>query len=229
MLYKLHRAEHDDYPAVLRFKRKGYQFVFDIKQLIYLEDGMLFNNQDVELEEYIPESTEEAQALLKNYQDWCSKFEQPQNEQLINVLTDINYWRDKKSAVISEKFAKFENPVNKNMYFTSSLGFRCNGDSRSVTNIINLIEAYKDTNVNYRDYDNKVHSLTKEQLQTLHLESIDNINKLYQQKWNIESLLKEAKTIDDLNDSALEFKMQDYFTNSTKKTSTLTLGALLNL
>lgn len=218
----------------LKLTGSGFQFRFNLKDLIYLEDGSLLPNQDVELTPYFPSSAEQAE-LLKEYSDWCTQFEQELDDTLVYILSSPEYWKEVKHDEVDVEAAKFEDNLNKNMYFTSSLGFRCNGDRRTATNLAGLITAYdlppnNGAPVSYRDYDNQEQSLNKEQLQVLYLEHLTNGNALYQQKWAMEAQIDAADSLDTLKDLDLTFKMQDFSQPAlSEKKSMVTLKSLLNL
>lgn len=230
MLYYI--TAYSEYP--FKLTNSGFQFRFNLKNLIYFEDNSLLPNQDVELTPYVPTSSEQAE-LLNEYTSWCTQFNQPQNETLVNILSSVDYWKEVKQTEIKNASAKFEDNLNKQMYFTSSLGFRCNGDRRTATNIAGLIAAYdlppnNGALVTYRDYDNKEHSLNKEQLQTLYLEHLANGNMLYQQKWAMEAQVDAADSLDTLNALDLTFKMQDFSQPALAEKKSLTsLKSILNL
>lgn len=174
--------------------------------------------------------------------------EEIKKQNAVNVITDFEVSKRNKLKELDLITAKFEDNINKAMHFTSSLGFRCNGDRRTATNLAGLITAYdlppnNGALVEYRDYDNNVQNLNKEQLQTLYTEHLTNGNMLYQQKWEKEAEINAAETLDALNSVDLTFKMQDYTQTAlaevslqsttettpvaTKKVSTL--KSLLNL
>lgn len=246
MLYTVNLNNYGNSPKV-KLTGKGFQFHFNLNNIIYFEDGALLPNQDVELTPYFPTTAEQTE-LLSEYSTWCTQFKQEPNETLVNILSSTEYWKEVKHDEVDVEAAKFEDNLNKAMYFTSSLGFRCNGDRRTATNIAGLITAYdlppnSGVPVTYRDYDNLEHSLTKEQLQTLYLEHLTNGNMLYQQKWQMEANIDAADSLDALKSLDLTFKMQDYTQTAlaevslqsttettpvaTKKVSTL--KSLLNL
>lgn len=123
-----------------------------------------------------------------------------------------------KNAELLRMTDTFENNVNRDIFFISSLGFRCNGDKRTAYSLQNLITFFEsnsqDGKVIYRDYDNLEQPLTKEQLQTLLSEQFTNINNLYAQKRAYQSLINGAKTLDELKSLEFKFTMSD-FTKST--------------
>lgn len=213
MLYTI-TPQTENYSRPLKLSGKGFQFLFNLKNLYYFEDGLLLPNQDVELTPYFP-TAEELPILLKEYTDWCSEHNQPQDETLIGILSKPDYWKKVKHDQVDAAAAKFEDNLNKQMYFTSALGFRINGDRRTATNIAGLISTYdippnSGKPVQYRDYDNQDQSLNKEQLQQMYLEHLANGNTLYQQKWAMEAAIDAAQSLEELEAIDTEFKMADF-------------------
>lgn len=114
-------------------------------------------------------------------------------------------------AELEEKAAALEENLNKEMYFTSSLGFKCNGDRRTRSNISDLITYFSGSDtVDYRDYENNTQQLTKEQLTVLLQEHVINGNALYQQKWTIEAQINAAEDNEALKAINIEFTMSDF-------------------
>lgn len=97
------------------------------------------------------------------------------------------------------------------MYFTSSLGFKVNGDRRTRSNIEDLISMLPDTTtVSYRDFNNEEQKLSRVQLQTILTEHFQNGLDLYQQKWQKQAELQATKTKEDLKAVNLDFTFKDY-------------------
>lgn len=220
MLYTIKQeSENISYP--LKLTGKGFQFHFSLKNLHYYEDGSLLPNQDLEFTPYIP-TLEEQTALREEYVNWCTKFEQEQDEILMGILSNPDYWKEYKSKQLTEISDAFEANLNRDMYFISSLGFKANGDRRTANNIANLISMFdiaagEKGTVSYRDYDNIDHELNKEQLATLLAEHIGNGNALYSQKWTKKEAIKNANTLDDLAAISLDFEMKDYTQESIQQ------------
>lgn len=162
---------------------------------------------------YVPSSTE-AEAALKEYRDWAGQFGQPEVPDLTSLLSDVERHRTYLLERLSLEADKFEASLNKDMYFTSSLGFRVNGDRRTKSNLSDLITYFDYQSVSgfveYRDYDNVTRKLTKQQLTTLLGELVLNGQALYQQKWSIQDLISRASTFDDLHAVKIDFHMTDY-------------------
>lgn len=114
---------------------------------------------------------------------------------------------------LAQVTALFEDNLNRDMYFTSSLGFRVNGDRRTRSNIEDLIRFSPAFPVQYRDYENQVQEVTQEQLQTMLAEHITNGNGLYEQKWNFEAQINACTTIEEVEAIKIEFEMMDFSKN----------------
>lgn len=143
-------------------------------------------------------------------------------------LLSLEQLKEKKLYQVEVLSAKFEENLNKDMYFTSSLGFKCNGDRRTRSNIEDLIIFFdvqatgEPKTINYRDYDNQTRQLTKEQLQTLYVEHVTNGQNLYNQKWSLQESINSAGSLEDLNRINIVFNMTD-FTPKTLKSKTVSL------
>ena len=128
---------------------------------------------------------------------------------------DLAELKARKLAELSNITDKFEQNKCSEMYFTSSLGFRVNGDRRSVQNIESLITIGKPTR--FKDYDNKLHpdfsvpvpDFSVEKLNILKLEIAENGENLYQQKFAYEYRIQTATTPEELNFDMV-FEMSDF-------------------
>ena len=111
---------------------------------------------------------------------------------------------------LAQVTALFENNLNKDMYFTSSLGFRVNGDRRTRSNIEDLIQFSPAFPVQYKDYDNIFQKVTKDHLETMLQEHITNGLNLYQQKFSYESQIDECQNIEEVKNIKINFVMLDF-------------------
>lgn len=159
-------------------------------------------------------STDEAATMLAEYQEWAQGAGQSEYSALTSLLTSIEDYKAPLLARVDSEASAFESNLNKAMYFTSSLGFKVNGDRRTKDNLQDLITFFdlqaQEGSIEYRDYDNVDRKLTKEQLQTLLVEHVANGQGLYTQKWAMQQAINAAKTFEDLQAVSLEFKMQDF-------------------
>ena len=176
-------------------------------------DKLVYCSEDVGASPYVPTS-EQANAALTEYQAWCSEFNQQQNADLIGLLSNVEASKAMLLSEVDKQTAKFEDNLNKEMYFTSSLGFKVNGDRRTKDNLQDLITFFdlqaKDSKISYRDYDNQDQALTKEQLQTLLTEHVTNGQMLYTMKWQLQSKINAATSLDELHDITIAFPMSDF-------------------
>ena len=133
---------------------------------------------------------------------------------VVEELQSVEAYKKYLNGIVLAKAAKFEDNLNKDMYFTSSLKFKVNGDRRTRDNIQDLITFFdaqqKEGKVSYRDYDNKEQKLTKENLQTILVEHVTNGQNLYKQKWEKQQKIQAAQSFDDLKAVSTEFEMSDF-------------------
>lgn len=116
--------------------------------------------------------------------------------------------REQKLNDLSSKASRFEKTENKDMFLTSSLGFRVNADPKAKRNIDTLIELQVQT---FRDYDNVTHTdITVQDLETIKREISLNAVNLYKQKWAYADQIKACESIEELDRIDLNFTMLDF-------------------
>lgn len=162
---------------------------------------------------YVPTDAELASALAE-YNRLISRAPELTNGELAQALTNMELARKHLLTELDAKAAAFEQSLNKEMYFMSSLGFKVNGDRRTKSNLQDLITFFdlqaKEGVIEYRDFDNVNRELTKEQVQTLLVEHVANGQALYMQKWAKQAEINAAETFDALNKVELAFTMSDF-------------------
>ena len=129
-----------------------------------------------------------------------------------DCLLSLDELKAKKLQELDDIAASFEDNLNKNMYFVSSLGFKVNGDRRTRSNIEDLISMLPDdeTTIGYRDYDNQEQQVTRPQLQTMLKELIQTGLGCYTTKWKLQAQINNAQSATDLEQVKIEFKWPDY-------------------
>ena len=133
------------------------------------------------------------------------------NGEVLGVKLTVAELKEFKLAELSDISKSFEDNVNKQMYFISSIkGYRINGDRRTRSNLQDLIAYQPTDNVIYRDYDNQERTLTKEQLQIILKEHVVNGEAIYHQKWAFEDKINACTTIEELNAIEIKFTMHDF-------------------
>ena len=119
--------------------------------------------------------------------------------------------RQAKLSDLSAQALAFEENVNKDMLFVSSVGgYRINGDRRTRSNLEDLITYSTTDIIQFRDYDNTMREVTKDQLKVILKEHVINGQNLYYQKWAYEEQIKACTTIEELNAIELNFVMKDF-------------------
>ena len=167
-------------------------------------DGVSASNHDKELYSLFERYLDDSSYIVKDAENKTLTFK---------VLTDEDLLKKAKIAKLEELAqvtALFENNLNKDMYFTSSLGFRVNGDRRTRSNIEDLIRFSPAFPVQYRDYDNIFQKVTKDHLETMLQEHITNGLNLYQQKFSYESQIDECQNIEEVEAIKIKFEMMDF-------------------
>lgn len=141
----------------------------------------------------------------------CEKMDKDDNGEVLGVKLTVAELKEFKLAELSDISKSFEDNVNKQMYFISSVhGYRINGDRRTRSNLQDLIAYQPTDNVIYRDYDNQERTLTKEQLQVILKEHVVNGEAIYHQKWAFEAKINACTTIEELNAIEIKFTMHDF-------------------
>ena len=146
------------------------------------------------------------------------------NEQELTLIEDIlaKYKELKESTALdrakalklyelSTQALAFEENVNKDMSFVSSVGgYHINGDRRTRSNLEDLITYSTTDTAQLRDYDNTMREVTKDQLKVILKEHVINGQNLYHQKWAYEEQIKACTTIEELNAIVFNFTMKDF-------------------
>ena len=169
--------------------------------------------------ELVPEVPSFGESLIEKYKSNDSKLTEDLQRLgfdcgVVKELQSVEAYKQYLNGIISAKAANFESNLNKDLYFTSSLKFKVNGDRRTRDNIQDLITFFdaqqKEGKISYRDYDNVEQKLTKENLQKLLEEHINNGQNLYKQKWEKEQKIAAANSIEELKAISTEFEMSDF-------------------
>lgn len=111
------------------------------------------------------------------------------------LIPDITPTREEKLKEIKDAFQQEQ----QSGHITSSFGFEVNADDIALRNINSLIDMLNDVDtVQFRDYNNEFHTLTKADLITLKQEIIQYGLGLYQKKWTLEQQIEQAQTKEEL-------------------------------
>lgn len=125
----------------------------------------------------------------------------------IGIILMLDEVKEVYKANLKTFFKQYENElVNPNIHIHSDLGFEINADIRSQNNVralITLLESSDAKTISYKDYDNKDHDLTLDQLKSILFEMCNYVNYIYKKRWESKKKIEDAKFIDEL--LAIEF------------------------
>ena len=124
----------------------------------------------------------------------------------IGIELTLDEFKEIAKANLKTFFKQYENElVNSNIHIHSDLGFEIDADIRSQNNVralITLLESNGNKTVSgtvsYRDYDNKNHDLTLDQLKSILFEMCNYVNYIYTKKWKTKLLIEHAVSIDEI-------------------------------
>lgn len=125
----------------------------------------------------------------------------------IGIELTLDEFKEIAKANLKAFFKQYENElVNSNIHIHSDLGFEINADIRSQNNVralITLLESSNAETISYKDYDNKDHDLTLDQLKSILFEMCNYVNYIYKKRWESKKKIEDAKSIDEI--LAIEF------------------------
>ena len=183
-------------------------FIFDFSEIKKeLEHVTAFEVQGEDitlyLDNYLSRKPNEQELVL--IKDILVKYKE------LKESTELDRAKALKLYELSTQALAFEENVNKDMSFVSSVGgYHINGDRRTRSNLEDLITYSTTDIIQFRDYDNTMREVTKEQLKVILKEHVINGQNLYYQKWAYEEQIKACTTIEELNAIKLNFVMKDF-------------------
>lgn len=125
----------------------------------------------------------------------------------IGIILTLDEVKEVYKANLKAFFKQYENElVNSNIHIHSDLGFEINADIRSQNNVralITLLESSDAKTISYKDYDNKDHDLTLDQLKSILFEMCNYVNYIYKKRWESKKKIEDAESIDEI--LAIEF------------------------
>lgn len=128
----------------------------------------------------------------------------------IEEVVDLVEPSSLKLQKIQKLESMFETFLNsKNNYFKSSLGIVVNGNLRSQSLLNGLALQAEDGEVEFRDYDNKIVSLSYEQINVLRKELSKHLSNLYAQKWSLTKQLEDCID-DELGNVVIKFEPSEF-------------------
>ena len=132
------------------------------------------------------------------------KLPQPSMEELEALEPEamLYYARQNKLAELDTKF----NYQLENGHTTSSFGVEIDANITSVRNVDGLLVVMgPDDTEMFCDYNNQLHELTRQQVETLQVEIIKYIQGLYDKKWYYRDQINTLTTPEEINSIVIEF------------------------
>ena len=133
------------------------------------------------------------------------KLPQPSMEEMEALEPEaiLYYARQDKLAELDQKF----NYMLENGHTTSSFGVEIDANITSVRNVAGLLVVMgADDKEWFCDYNNQLHELTRQQVETIQVEIITYIQGLYDQKWMYRNQINTLTTPEEINNIVIEFK-----------------------
>ena len=121
-----------------------------------------------------------------------------------------NYDAEQLEKARKNKLAELEQKFNymlENGHTTSSFGVEIDANITSVRNVAGLLVVMgADDKEWFCDYNNQLHELTRQQVETIQVEIITYIQGLYDQKWVYRNQINTLTTPEEINNIVIEFK-----------------------
>lgn len=132
------------------------------------------------------------------------KLPQPSMEELEALEPEamLYYARQNKLAELEQKF----NYMLENGHTTSSFGVEIDANVTSVRNVAGLLVVMgADDKEWFCDYNNQLHELTRQQVETIQVEIITYIQGLYDQKWVYREQINTLTDPEEIDSIVIEF------------------------
>lgn len=134
----------------------------------------------------------------------ADKLRQPTLDELRALEPEamLYYARQNKTAELERKF----NYMLENGHTTSSFGVEIDANVTSVRNVAGLLVVMgADDKEWFCDYNNQLHELTRQQVETIQVEIITYIQGLYDKKWYYREQINTLTTPEEINSIVIVF------------------------
>lgn len=141
---------------------------------------------------------------------WQAKKDEQQQEQE-EIEAELNKFENRQARALNQLNADFET-VKERAHIKSSLGFTVDANQTANENVNGLLVTIGSGTVQFCDYYNQFHELTKADLETLQNEIIQNAQNLYQQKWVYRTQIENCTDNEGLDavTEAINFTYMDF-------------------
>lgn len=170
------------------FNDVEYTSEYDVRQAIFEKSRVAFGK---------PQTAEEWLRLGVKYleEEVVIPLDTIKTQKLNQIKQAFLRWRESEATLIS------------------SLGFKIDSNERANTDIGGLLVVYEDkqdTQITFRDADNRFHELTLEQLRILQKEIIENGSYAYAQKWAYDAQVESATCEEEVKAIVVKFVGKDF-------------------
>lgn len=148
--------------------------------------------------------------ILKSNSEIGTYFEKPSE---YDEEITLDFKKSGKLEILTNKFKE----ILETAYLLSSLGFYINAGERAKGDVDGIITQMESENIEtkmFMDYEDIVQIITLEEAKTLQLEIIKNGEFIYQQKWELRNRIKNASSIEEVDQIQIAFNMYDFVNNS---------------
>lgn len=164
------------------------------------------------------ETTEENyNKYVKPYADMWQEKKDAEDQEQEEAEAERNKFENRQARALTQLNSDFET-VKERAHVVSSLGFTADANSTANENVNGLLQTIGTGTVQFCDYYNQFHELTKAQLETLQSEIIQNAQALYAQKWQYRTAIEACSNNEQLDEvtAGIKFTYIDF----TPKTDT---------
>ena len=162
------------------------RFIFNAQTMIVSDDIEISSKDLAKI------STKEISRLRSEYNEWCQHHNMVPDQ---DIIKDLATPEEKKANKLSELKASYQTFTH-NLSVESSLGFAVNCNVDTLVMLDMLINTYVEP-VMFRDFNNDMHTLNKDELSSLKQEVFTRLQKVLQQKWDNEALIEANKEPQD--------------------------------
>lgn len=163
----------------------------------YMSDGatILFDNTEENYNKWV-------KPYVDLWQAEKDRIEQEQQQQ----QEEYNKFENRQARALTQLNDDFET-AKERAHIVSSLGFTADANQTANENVTGLLVTIGDTKtVQFCDYYNQFHELTKANLQVLQTEIIANAQNLYQQKWVYRTQIEQCSNNEQLDEVMVGIK-----------------------
>ena len=177
---------------IYTYNKEEYRSTYQVRQAIWKNEHKVFPAE--------PKEESEKEAFWNALNVTITQIPDPE--------PSLDSVKNRKMGEIESQFNMLQNDCG----FMSSVGFKVNGDETANRNVDMLIRYFPTgvETVSFCAYDNTMHDLTKEQLETILQEIVVNAQSLYQQKWVYRETINACTTAADVEAINIKFECKDF-------------------